>query len=322
MAKETIKTGSGWAAALGIIGGIMMLIAGAIAAGLMSTLNSLLSQYGLTWAQIGVDPNSLNVSCGLTFLWGVIAIAGGVAAYNAEYVGVGSGFLLIFGLIAVIGEFVPIATIQIGSYSASVTLSSSLIYIDPFLVLIGGFAGLAFASETTPAPQSPPQRAPPQPREEAYARMFEKPEQQTPQPQSGELQVNEGELAAEVAIETFGDKLEAAYKAESAINTERREAIDSQSTAQITALQDEVKRLEADLAFDREVIAAKEARIAEQGKEIEQLKAFITKVSDRVAQPQTPPAPLPQSKGRCVRCGFQNIREAKYCRQCGTRVES
>ena len=87
------------------------------------------------------------------------------------------------------------------------------------------------------------------------------------------------------------------------------------------ALQAEVKQLQADLTFDREVIAAKEARIAEQGKEIEQLKAFITKVSDRVAQPQTPtPSPLPQSKGRCVRCGFQNIREAKYCRQCGVKI--
>ena len=96
----------------------------------------------------------------------------------------------------------------------------------------------------------------------------------------------------------------------------------SASDQTIAALNQRAEKMAADLAFDGEVIAAKEVKIAEQAEELAQLKDFITQVSERVVQPQAPtPSPLPQSNGLCAKCGFQNISEAIYCRQCGMKLE-
>jgi len=263
---------------IGIIGGVMLFIAGIVSLALGSGLAG-----------------------GLSMLFGILAAICGEAGREAtgkdrEYIGV---CLFVIGLIATIGLFA--------------SFTAALIFIDPFLVLFGGVAECissyeehsvaVYAKKSSPTSQTPQQT-----REEALE-------------QSVELQINEGELAVvNDATEACGNEF--AYKAESAIDTKSREENDSLSAAQIEALQAEVQRLEDELAFDREVIAAKAAHIAEQAQEIAQLKGFITQVSERVVQPQAPtPSPLPQSNGLCANCGFQNISEAIYCRQCGMKLE-
>lgn len=104
-----------------------------------------------------------------------------------------------------------------------------------------------------------------------------------------------------------------------ALYEESKEAYTAVASDQLV-LQDEILQLKADLAFDHEVIAAKEAKIAEQTEEIAQLKDFIAKVSERVAQPQPSITSPPQVNGLCAKCGFQNVVEALYCRQCGTKL--
>jgi hypothetical protein len=256
-------------------------------------------------------------------LFGILAAICGAAGREAtgkdkQYIGV---CLFVIGLIATIGLFA--------------SFTAALIFVDPFLVLIGGIIECRGNEEGTivyapPKSVSASQQHPPfllpvkhPPLDNAMSR-----ENST---ESVKLQVNEEELVApsedtKTATKIFGDELEAEDKAESTTDnqlSERRKTNDSLSAAQIEALQDEMHRLKDELTFDCDVIAAKEARIAEQVQEIEQLKDFITKVSVRVAQPQPPPpSTLPQSNGLCVRCGFQNISEAIYCRQCGTKLES
>jgi len=238
MGTEPRKAGgSSWAAALGILGGIMMLIGGGLIFGTMATINSLLNEYGLTWGDIGVDPNALSASAGLTLLWGFFALIGGAAAYYKESASAGTLILMLAGFIAVIGMFVPVDTVEVGYYSLPLTLSSSLIYIDPFLVLIGGFVG--WYTNTIGGIQAPIVRQP----------------------------------TVEFQPQTHFEQ-EAHSNAENSIND------------QLKLLQDEVKRLKADLEIYRTAIAAKDATIVEQAKEIEQLKDFIAKVSERVTHPQ------------------------------------
>ena len=93
----------------------------------------------------------------------------------------------------------------------------------------------------------------------------------------------------------------------------------------IATLNQRIEKMAADLAFDGELIAAKGVKIAKQAEELAQLKDFISKVSERLAQGAAQPqpqatSPPPQSDGLCAKCGFQNVMKALYCRQCGTKL--
>jgi len=91
----------------------------------------------------------------------------------------------------------------------------------------------------------------------------------------------------------------------------------------IAVLNQRIEKIAEDLAFDAKVIAAKDVKIAKQAEELAQLKDFIAKICGRVAQPQLPVAsPPPQLGGLCAKCGFQNVAEAIYCRQCGMKLAS
>ena len=56
---------------------------------------------------------------------------------------IGAILLLIGGILAVVGMFIPIGTITISYFSLPVTLVYSFLFVDPFLMLIGGILALA-----------------------------------------------------------------------------------------------------------------------------------------------------------------------------------
>jgi hypothetical protein len=84
---------------------------------------------------------------GVTMVIGVFGMSGSVLALgDCTY---GYIFLLVAGGLGVIGTFIPIRIIDFGSGYLSITyLSTTLIYIDPILMIVGGILGLALADKT------------------------------------------------------------------------------------------------------------------------------------------------------------------------------
>lgn len=128
---------------LGYIGGIMMLMSGLIFYSEIQQIQSMLRAYGLTiddLRQIGFEPNLMYTTMIMTIIWGVIALIGAVMITKEDENG--NILLLISGSLAVIGMFIPIGDWTIpGEVSLTFYLSSSLIFVDPFLILLGGIIG-------------------------------------------------------------------------------------------------------------------------------------------------------------------------------------
>jgi hypothetical protein len=130
-----------------IIGGILLLIAGPLLLLTFMMNTSFFSGTGIVWSDYGASSMPYLVNAGLTFLWGILAIVGAILGKKGS--SAGHVLCLIVGIIAVVGLFIPLAaasTITVGGQSfelGATTLSGSFIYVDPFLVLIGGIIGVA-----------------------------------------------------------------------------------------------------------------------------------------------------------------------------------
>lgn len=130
---------------LGIIGATLLTIAGFIGFGLMATLQALLTGSGLTWADVGLDPTLLTVSAILTLVWGLLGLVGAILAFTGKKMGV--YLMLIAGGIATVGMFIPIGTYTILFVTIAVNMNSSMFFVDPILLLLGGILGLALKDE-------------------------------------------------------------------------------------------------------------------------------------------------------------------------------
>ncbi|MHA1785633.1 MAG: hypothetical protein ACTSX4_12160 [Candidatus Helarchaeota archaeon] len=126
---------------IAIIGGSLLLIGGLIALGTMSMLETTLQFAGLTWADIGFNPIILYLNFIFTLVWGIIAMIASIMALKEN--NLGNVLNLIIGIVACVGLFIPIGVLSIpGATIVTISLNSSFIYVDPFLVLIGGILGL------------------------------------------------------------------------------------------------------------------------------------------------------------------------------------
>jgi len=137
--------GRGAVAALSIIGGIMLCIGAIVKTGLLKLtllMHSILDQYS----------NAVNVQLAVTLLFGIFAIIIGIAAgctTTNTGIRVCAGFLLLFGLAASLCQFVPYAVVA-GIYppnSLTITVSTTLIYIDPLLMIVAAVCGFATNQE-------------------------------------------------------------------------------------------------------------------------------------------------------------------------------
>ena len=130
---------------LGVIGATLLTIAGFIGFGLMATIQAILTTSGLTWADVGLDPSLLTVSAILTLVWGLLGLVGAILAFTGKKMGV--YLMLIAGGIATVGMFIPIGTYTITIIPIAVNMNSSMFFVDPILLLLGGILGLALKDE-------------------------------------------------------------------------------------------------------------------------------------------------------------------------------
>ncbi len=126
---------------LGIVGSALLLIAGFMAFATQAEIQILLTGAGLTWADIGFDPLMFMMRGLFTVIFALLGLIGAILAITGKKIG--AILLLIGGIAAVVGLFIPVGTITIGFFSLPVTLVYSFLFVDPFLMLIGGILALA-----------------------------------------------------------------------------------------------------------------------------------------------------------------------------------
>jgi len=127
---------------LGVIGATLLVIAGFVGFGAQALIAALISP--LTFADIGLDPTLLTMNSVLTLVWGLLGLIGAILAFTGKKIGV--YLMLIFGLIATVGMFVPIGSYTI-IISIPINMNSSMFFVDPVLLLLGGILGLALKGE-------------------------------------------------------------------------------------------------------------------------------------------------------------------------------
>ncbi|MFX0177635.1 MAG: hypothetical protein ACFE85_15590 [Candidatus Hodarchaeota archaeon] len=138
---------------LGYVGGSLLIITGIIALIFWGFLEGLLpnnSQIIIAFLDYIISSGYLNaygLSMFLTFMWGIMALI--AVKMKKKFLLFGNIMLVIVGLIASILIFIPIRStvlLDLGSDIIiplpAVKLSMTYIFVDPFLILIGGIIGI------------------------------------------------------------------------------------------------------------------------------------------------------------------------------------
>jgi hypothetical protein len=125
---------------LGIVGSALVLIAGFISFGVQATVEAQLALGGLSWEDIGFDPSILMIRSIIVIVLALVGLIGAILALTGKRVG--AFLLLIAGIVAVVGIFIPLGTITIGFISIPVPMTYSMFFVDPFIMLIGGILAL------------------------------------------------------------------------------------------------------------------------------------------------------------------------------------
>jgi len=154
--------GRGATAALSIIGGIMLFI-GAIVR--MTLLRRTLEMESI-WDQY---QDAVYFQFGITIFFALLAIIiGAIAGTTTTNVGIRAcgGILLIFGLVTLFGQFLQYE--EIGTYGITITVSATLIYIDPLFLVLAGVCGIATNQEHKRVAYMPSLVPPQQPQQVIY----------------------------------------------------------------------------------------------------------------------------------------------------------
>jgi len=127
-------------AILGLIGSIMLLIAGFVGFGVQALQEAYLNTLGLSWGDVNFDPIVYTLSAILTLVWGLLGLFGAILSLIGNKLG--AYLMVIIGIIATIGMFIPIGAYQVAFAPYTVNLNGHLFFADPILILIGGILGL------------------------------------------------------------------------------------------------------------------------------------------------------------------------------------
>ena len=132
MAEMSTRIG----ALLGLIGGTLLLINGLV---------------GMTMARMSgyIDPDYPSflfyITSGTTIAWSCIALYGTVKIYRDEKMG--KKYLLIAGIVGIIATFIPIYFYDSGYGIQTFYLSSTFLYVDLVLIIVGGVLSYALAEK-------------------------------------------------------------------------------------------------------------------------------------------------------------------------------
>jgi hypothetical protein len=110
----------------------------------IAQIEGLLALMSMTWADVGFDPMLFYLQMIITIVLGLLGLIGAILAFVGKKIGV--YMMLIFGIVATVGMFVPIGNLSI-IIPIPVTLSASLFIVDPILLLLGGIFGLILKQE-------------------------------------------------------------------------------------------------------------------------------------------------------------------------------
>ncbi len=125
---------------LALVGGALMLFSSVFVFASIGITEAGLIDGGLTWEDVGFAKELMYVRFGLTLLWGVLGILGGIISITGKKFG--AIFALIGGVMGIAGMIITLGTITVVS-PVPVSLSASFVFVDPILMLIGGILGLA-----------------------------------------------------------------------------------------------------------------------------------------------------------------------------------
>ena len=124
-------------AILGLIGGTILLING---------LSGIAISRMMYYIPSGYPSFIIYITSGTTIAWSCIALYGVVKIYRDEEIG--KKILLIAGIIGIIATFIPIYFYDTGyDYIQTFYLSSTFIYADLALIIVGGVFSYALAEK-------------------------------------------------------------------------------------------------------------------------------------------------------------------------------
>ncbi|MFX1574960.1 MAG: hypothetical protein ACFFB0_19660 [Promethearchaeota archaeon] len=135
---------------LGIIGGGLLLIVGFLSFGVQAGVEPTLALLTLTWGDVGFDPILFTISSILTLVFAALAIIGAILGFVGKRVP-GGALMLIGGIGAVVGYFVPVGVIDLPLPYPDVPISlvyPGLFWVPGFLILISGILGLALKAKS------------------------------------------------------------------------------------------------------------------------------------------------------------------------------
>ena len=127
---------------IGILGSIMLFFGGFLRITFQSNIQAELEFHGLTWADIGVDPLLLTLGMILTISFAILGIIGALLGFIGKRIP-GSLLMLLAGSSAAVGMFVPLGLIDTGTLISPIMLSYTYVFLDPYIILLGGILGLA-----------------------------------------------------------------------------------------------------------------------------------------------------------------------------------
>lgn len=129
---------------LALVGGAFMLFSSVFVFASIGITEASLAGAGLTWADVGFPKVLMYVRFGLTLLWGVLGLIGGIISITGKKFG--AILALIGGFMGFVGTIPTIYT-TLGTITIiapePVSLSASFLFVDPILVLVGGILVLA-----------------------------------------------------------------------------------------------------------------------------------------------------------------------------------
>ncbi|MBN1801165.1 MAG: hypothetical protein JW891_06630 [Candidatus Lokiarchaeota archaeon] len=135
-------------AVIGLIGAIMLTIAGVIGMLGIGAIEFLLSSSGESWATLGADPTFFYLNLIMTLVLGILALVGAIVAFKKGLPG--GIILLIAGGVALVGAFIPVGVLDLtaaGGSTMALTFNSTLFFVDPILCILGGILAIALKGD-------------------------------------------------------------------------------------------------------------------------------------------------------------------------------